>query len=86
MSTSTIMRKFSGGEPYDGKLSRTVRRAVALRADSTLLYGQMLFKIITLSYINFSILNNPFKTDMKNEVIKNKSIGSNYNKRFKSSS
>ena len=43
-------------------------------------------KIITLSYINFSILINPLKTDMKNEVIKNKSIGSNYNKRFKSSS
>lgn len=38
-------------------------------------------KIITLSYIHFSVLNNPLKTDMKNEVIKNKSIGPNNNKK-----
>ena len=38
-------------------------------------------KLITLSYINFSILNNPLKTDIKNEAIKNKSIGPNNNKK-----
>ena len=38
-------------------------------------------KLITLSYINFSILNNPLKTDIKNEAIKNKSIGPNNHKK-----
>ena len=38
-------------------------------------------KLITLSYINFSILNNPLNTDIKNEAIKNKSIGPNNHKK-----
>ena len=38
-------------------------------------------QIITLSYINFPSLNHPLKTDMKNEVIKNKSTGQNNNKK-----
>ena len=38
-------------------------------------------KLITLSYINFSILNNPLNTDIKNEAIKQKSIGPNNHKK-----
>ena len=34
-------------------------------------------EIITLSYIHLPSLNNPLKTDIKNEVIKNKFIGQN---------